>query len=97
MPLTINLTFDEEMRLQAAARKEGLVPEEMARRLLTTHLPPGLESEANASSIALLRSWLEEDATENPEEIASAEEELRAFKEAVNAERDSLGARRVYP
>jgi hypothetical protein len=51
----------------------------------------------NAASIALLQSWLEEDASDNPEEIHQAEEELEEFKRGINAERDRAGARRIYP
>ena len=55
------------------------------------------EAEANAASIALLQSWLEEEATDDPEEIRKAQQELDDFKRAINAERDRAGARRVYP
>ena len=51
----------------------------------------------NAASIALLQAWLEEDATDDPAEIRKAQEELNEFKRAINAERERVGARRVYP
>ena len=51
----------------------------------------------NAASIALLRSWLEEDATDDPEEIREAQKELDEFKRSINAERESVGARQIYP
>jgi hypothetical protein len=50
----------------------------------------------NAASIALLQSWLEADATDDPVEIRRAQQELDEFKRAINAERDRVGARRVY-
>jgi hypothetical protein len=59
------------------------------------HLP--LTSDENAASIALLQSWLAEDATDNPDDIQPAQEELEAFKQAINAERERAGARRIYP
>jgi hypothetical protein len=52
---------------------------------------------ANAASIALLQSWLDEDATDDPEEIRKAQEELDEFKRAINEERERAGARRIYP
>ncbi len=48
-------------------------------------------------TIALLKSWLEEDATDDPEEIRQAEEELREFKRNMNANRAATGERIPYP
>ncbi len=95
MTLTINLTPAEERQLRTAAQREGLAPAEFARKLVTEHLLP--VPDENAASIALLQSWLEEDATSDPDEIRQAEVELEAFKQAMNAERDRAGARRIYP
>lgn len=56
------------------------------------------ESEAaNAASIALLQSWLAEDATDDLEEIRKAQEELDGFKRSINAERERAGSRPIYP
>lgn len=94
MTLTINLTHEEEARLRAAAQQEGLAPADLVRKLVTEHLPPAHDE--NATSIALLQAWLEEDMTEDPDEIRQAQTELEAFKQAVNVERERAGARRVY-
>ena len=48
-------------------------------------------------TIALLKSWLEEDATDDPEELRAAEEELREFKRNMNLPRKQAGARLLYP
>ncbi len=99
MTLTIDLTPAEEARLAAAARRAGLAPTEAARRLVTEHLPL-VETEGdarNAASIALLQSWLAEDATDDPEEIRRAEEELAEFKRSMNANRAATGERLLYP
>ncbi len=48
-------------------------------------------------TIALLKSWLEEDATDDPEELRAAEEELREFKRNMNQPRKEAGARLLYP
>jgi hypothetical protein len=51
----------------------------------------------NAASIALLRSWLEEDATDDPDEIRKAEAELSDFKRNMNLPRKEAGTRLLYP
>ena len=48
-------------------------------------------------TIALLQSWLEEDATDDPEELRAADEELREFKRNMNQPRKEAGARLLYP
>lgn len=95
MTLTITLTWEEEVRLRAAAQKEGIDPAELVRQLVTAHLPPAQDE--NAVSIALLQSWLEEEATDDPDEVRQAQEELDTLKRAINAERERAGARRLYP
>jgi hypothetical protein len=95
MTLTITLTPEEEARLRAAAHKEGIDPAELVRQLVTAYLPP--VQDENAASIALLQSWLAEEATDDPDEVRQAQEELDAFKRAINAERERAGSRRLYP
>ncbi len=65
------------------------------RKLVTEYLP--VAHDENAASIALLQSWLEEEATDDPDELRQAQSEVEAFQLAINAERDRAGARRVYP
>lgn len=91
--LSIQLTPDEEARLRSVARRAGLDPAECARRLLTQHLP------AEPTALAtreLLRAWRDEDATDDPAELRRAEEELAAFKQAMNVSRAKAGARPLY-
>ena len=99
MTLTIDLTPAEEARLTAAARRARLAPAEAARKLVTEHLPLAeTEGDArNAASISLLRGWLRDEATDNPDEIRRAEEELAEFKRNMNANRAVTGERLVYP
>jgi hypothetical protein len=72
-----------------------------ASQPLVEPLPPPAdaptEEKENAASIALLESWLEQDATDDPHEIDKTHEELDEFKRAINAERERAGARRIYP
>ena len=65
MTLTITLTVEEEARLRVAAQREGIDPAELVHQLVRAHLPP--TPDENAASIALLQSWLAEDATDNPD------------------------------
>lgn len=58
---------------------------------------PHAQADENAAAIALLQSWLQEDATDDAEEIRKAQQELDEFKQAINTERDRAGARRIYP
>ncbi len=50
-----------------------------------------------AASIALMQSWLEEDATDDPEELRIAAEDLLEFKRNMNIPRKEAGARLHYP
>jgi len=44
-----------------------------------------------------MRSWLEEDATDDPAERQEAEQELNEFKRGMNQPREEAGARLLYP
>jgi hypothetical protein len=89
----------QELALYLAQRPTG--------RFRLTELPDDVSGPApdlmllpdpqNAASIALLKSWLEEDATNDPEELKQAENELREFKLNMNKPRKEAGARLLYP
>ena len=55
------------------------------------------ETQQETATMALMRSWIEEDATEDPAEIRAAEEDLREFKHNMNQPRKEAGARLLYP
>jgi hypothetical protein len=55
------------------------------------------EPKRQTATMALMQSWIEEDATDDPEEIRAAEEELREFKRNMNLPRKETGARLLYP
>jgi hypothetical protein len=88
------LTPDEEARLRVAAAKAELDPAECARRLLTEHLPSLKPGEATR---ALFAAWAEEDATDDPEEIARRNQEWEELKAGLNANRAAVGARPLFP
>jgi len=55
------------------------------------------EPAKQTATMALIKTWLEEDATDDPEEIRAAEEDLREFKRNMNLPRKQTGARLLYP
>jgi len=55
------------------------------------------EPKQETPTMALMKAWLEEDATDDPEELRQAEEELREFKRNMNQPRKETGARLLYP
>ena len=59
--------------------------------------PNQMEPKPMTATMALLKSWLEEDATDDPEELRIAEEELLEFKRNMNLPRKEVGGRLPYP
>ena len=90
----IDLDPEEEDRLQDEATRHGLDPAEYSRRLIQNGLSTPL-SDKQRAAISLLQSWIDEDATNDPEAIRAAEEELKAFKQAMNENR--AAERPLYP
>lgn len=101
MTLTIDFSPAEQARIDAAASQTGANPADIVKTLITGHLPPPQPVPSadpeNAASIALLQSWLQEDATDDPNDIREAEEELKEFKQNINAARARAGARLLFP
>ena len=67
----------------------------------TTPIPP-VAKLANVNSIDtvtldLLASWRAQDATDDPEALRVAEQELAEFKRAMNENRTSTGEAPLYP
>jgi hypothetical protein len=52
MGITLELTPEEEARLQAAATREGLAPAEFVRRVLNVHLTPTAETDPTLALFA---------------------------------------------
>jgi hypothetical protein len=94
MTLVIDLTPEEEARLQAAARSLGVDPVECARRVLAEHLPP---VQPGAATLALFAAWEAEDATDDPEELAARQREWDELKADMNASRAATGEGLLYP
>jgi hypothetical protein len=66
-----------------------------------TITPPVAQPSNNGSvdtvTLELLRTWRLQDATDNPEEVRAAEEEISAFMKAMNENRIVAGEPPLYP
>ena len=82
---TIDEVFSHRNEIPASATVELKVFEEQPK------------AQKETATMALMKSWLEEDATDDPEEIRAAEEDLREFKRNMNQPRKEAGARLLYP
>ena len=67
----------------------------------TTSRPPGAHPSANGSidtaTLDLLETWRLQDATDDPEQLRAAQQELTEFKKAMNENRTLLGEPLLYP
>ena len=104
MTLTIQFSPREEAWINAQAEQQGVAPAEVVARLVEDRLPEEAQSTVepiidakNAAAIAMLQSWLEEDATDDPEQIRQAEIDLEELKRNLNANRAATGERLVFP
>lgn len=99
MTLTIDLTAEEEAGLAAAARRQGTDIEQCVRRLIAQGAPSAPEADVTpgAATRALFAQWDEEDATDDPNEIAARNEEWEELKHNMNANRRAVGARILFP
>ena len=89
LPAVLEGTWEEVSR-HAEALKGRRV------KVILADEPAPTDSEADPT-VALLESWLREDATDDPAEIRRAEEELAEFKRNMNAPRREAGERLLYP
>jgi hypothetical protein len=96
MSLTIELSPDEHARLDAAAKQEGMAPEDLARKVLTDHLPPLVPPpQSEDPTLALFRQWEQEGTARTPEEAARENELWAQFQANVNETRAALGMRKL--
>ena len=58
--------------------------------------PSSAKSAIDTATLELLRAWRLEDATDNPEEIGTEEQELIEFKRAMNLNRTLAGEPLLY-
>ncbi len=93
--ITLDLTPTEEARISTVARQIGLAPAEYVKKLVTEHLPPSEPTvptvdEENQALIALLQSWREEDATDDPQELQRRDDETNTLLSNLQSTRLSL-------
>ena len=58
---------------------------------------PSDNGSVDTATLELLRSWRLQDATDNAEEVRAAEEEIAAFKKAMNENRIAAGESLLHP
>ena len=58
--------------------------------------PPSASSVIDNATLELLEGWRRQDATDDPEEIRAAEQELTEFKKAMNENRTLAGEPALY-
>ena len=67
----------------------------------TTPTPPALPPSPNqwidTATLELLASWRAQDATNNPDEVRAAEQELAEFKKMMNENRELSREPLLYP
>ena len=51
----------------------------------------------DTATLELLAAWKAEDATTDPEKLREADEEIAAFKKAMNENRAATGAQPLFP
>ena len=100
MTLTINLNAEIESRLKSAATRQGVEPEVYAKQIIERHLPLADHPAKDQATLDLLARWDAEDATNDPNEIASRRKEVDDFKKTINDNRSQAegpNSRRIYP
>ena len=94
MTLTIELTPEQETRLAEVARKAGAEPKVLVSDWIAQHLPPVKAHSApdaeNQAAIDLLRSWQEEDATSDAEELERRDRETQTLLDNLESNRLAL-------
>ncbi len=96
MTLAIDLSPDEEARLAATARQEGLDPAAFVHKLVAERLRADTPDEnPQDPTLALFAQWEKEDARMTPEEAAAETRLWEQFAQGVNETRTALGMRRL--
>lgn len=80
-------TWDELMR-----RRDEFAPDAVLEMKVLTPVV----SEKNAAAIALLQSWIEEDATDDPEKLRRADAEIAELMDNLNQNRLDSGERPLF-
>lgn len=89
--MTLTVQIDEELarKLATEARRQGIDPQEYARRLIEERVGHAEPACSNRATLDLLSQWDREDATNDPAELARREDELKELKKTLNENRGS--------
>lgn len=91
MTLILDLTPEEEARLQQEAARNGVDVKQYARqRLGLTKTKPSAPDAEGQALIDLMQQWIAEDVTDDPEEIARREADWEELEKNLEANRLTL-------
>jgi len=86
MDLTITLPDDLAGELRREAERRGVEPSDYAAQLIQQHLPA---ADLAKPLHALFSQWAAEDATNDPQELATRQQDWEQLKQGLNANRTS--------
>ena len=101
--MNYNISPQIAVQLNIAAKMRQIDPTQLLESLLADSLPafpiepqtaPAIDAE-NAAAIAWLEQRMADDATDDPEEIRQADEEVAELRRNLNANRAATGERLV--
>ena len=95
--MTITLSAKAESLLRGAASQHGVDTSEYASKLIEEALS---KVPVDQATIDLLDQWDREQATDDPEEIARRQQEVKEFMEGMNRNRldmEGPDSRKIYP
>ncbi len=79
MTITLDLTPTEAARLVAAARQEGVAPEQFVKKLVADHLPPNIEA-TFAEIVAPVHEYSRQQGYSEEEIGAFVDAEIKAYR-----------------
>lgn len=100
MSLTIDIEPELQERLSREARRLGMQEADFAKRLIAQHLADLHDEQPtrpDTATLALFAKWDEEDATSDPAELQRRREDWEQLKQALNRNRETVGARKLFP
>jgi hypothetical protein len=107
MSLNLDISPQAEARFTEAAQQNGIDPSTFFEKMLNEYLP-GLDkgsvtavsaviSAKNTAAIAYLTKRIEEERTDNPEEVRQANAEIEELLNNLNKNRVESGERTLFP
>jgi len=105
MTLNVDFTPQSEAWIKAEAHKRGVPPAEVIRSVIEERAAedsgsrnsPANVTAKNAAAIAMFDKWIAEDATDDPEELRKADQEVEELMQSLNRNRVESGERSLFP